>query len=74
MDTYVTHVREYFDSDGELMLPPTKWPNGNTEYLDWLPDADIVVLMKFDHDAIDKFDTFVKSEDQYFMMMSSDLE
>ena len=68
-DKYITHVREDNDTS-----PPTKWANGKIEYLEWLNDSDIEVLMQFDYDEIDGFNTFVKSEGQYFMMMSIDLE
>ncbi len=73
-EKYITHVREDFDCDGEGTLPPTKWANGSIEYLDWLSDSDIEVLMQFDYDGIDGFNTVVKCADQYFMMMSIDLE
>lgn len=66
---YMTRVRP----DG-YTAPPTKWADGSVSYPTWVVNADIEVLMQFDYDAIDGFNTFVKADSQYFMMMSIDLE
>ena len=68
-EKYTTHVRE----DNET-VPPTKWADGSIDYPEWIMDEDIEVLIQFDYDGIDGFNTVVKCADQYFMMMSIDLE
>ena len=67
---YLTHIRPDEDT-----TPPTKWGDGSVSYPEWLTKSIVVeVLIQFDYDTLDGFNTVVKANDQYFMMMSIDLE